>query len=82
MARSLEQTVGCLVKASRTTRLVGAGIGARRSLDSKVEPRLTLLLNGPVPKETLVADVKAVTATATAADFDVLDVGDVKALGR
>ncbi|MGE5579076.1 MAG: hypothetical protein ACM3WU_03440 [Bacillota bacterium] len=82
MADSLTAVVKRSLDKARTTHVVGAGIGVRRVGASTTEPRLTLLVDRDVPKEQLMAAVRLAAAGSVVPDFDVLNVGEVRALPK
>lgn len=82
MARNLAELARCCLESARSSHIVGAGIGTRKIGETRVEPRLTLLVDGPVCKDELLPDVKRAAARGEEPDFDVLEVGQVRALGR
>ncbi len=82
MVAQLKGLVIELAKSARSPHVVGAGIGAKRMNGRpNSEPRLTLLVDKDVPKEQLEATVKQVNYGRNM-EFDVLEVGDVRALGK
>ena len=80
MAQSLVEIAKRSINAARSPHIVGAGVGAKQSGKLGVEPRLTLLVDAAVPKEELISVVKRAAGGGKAPDFDVIEVGDVKAL--
>jgi len=82
MADTLSDVVKRSLDKARSTHVVGAGIGVRRVGASRTEPRLTLLVDRDVPKEELVSTVRLAATGADIPDFDVLNVGEVRALHK
>lgn len=81
MAANLREVVRNCLKPGRSPHVVGAGIGVRcRDGRPTMEPALTILVKGAVPKEELRSLVSSRVNRELA--FEVLDVGEVVALGR
>ena len=79
MVRSLAE-IATRSTAACCHHVVGAGVGAKKTGTSEATPRLTLLVKAAVPRRELVAAVRWASGGEDAPDFDVLEVGDVKAL--
>lgn len=82
MADTLTAVVKRSLDKARSTHVVGAGIGVKRGGGTGGEPRLTLLVDRDVPKEELVSTVRLAAAGSAIPDFDVLNVGEVRALPK
>ncbi len=82
MARNLVEMARQCARGACSPHVVGAGIGARRIGESRTEPTLTLLVSGPVSREHLLYGVKGIKGMSKDLAFDVLDVGNVRALQK
>jgi len=82
MAQSLAEIAKRSINAARSPHIIGAGVGAKQSGKSAMEPRLTLLVDVAVPKEELMRAVHWAANGRKAPDFDVIEVGTVTALRR
>lgn len=83
MTQYLKEMARDCLRYARSPHVVGAGIGVRfHSGCPAAEPTLTLLVDRPVPRERLLSTVKSAKGKEKEPDFDVLEVGDVRALSK
>ena len=81
MAERLRDVIRCSLKPGHSPHVVGAGIGVRHVGGCPTsEPVLTILVSKQVPKEELRSAVRRFGGTEL--PFEVLEVGEVVALGR